>query len=216
MEFLIYYKQKDFGDKVKVDFGCINEINLEIVEKIHYNISYHIIIDEMIFSFCKDSFLYIQEVLDNISIIMSNCFIQAKKSNKIVITKANEKVLSTYDIDENQNEQESRVFGNNVAKSICLISGQNEFKLDIDEDYLDNLRNEKEEPNEIIDDIYKSALRERKRNKDENDLSLIIKKINVGLYAGLDFKSTVNIQTKSEIDEKEEEKKREREKEKER
>jgi hypothetical protein len=161
IEFLIYYEPEDFGDKVKVDLGCINEINLEIVEKINYNISYHIIIDEMIFSFCKDSFLYIQEVLDNISIIMSNCFIQAKKSNKIVITKANEKVLSTYDIDENQNEQESRVFGNNVAKSICLISGQNEFKLDIDEDYLDNLRNEKEEPNEIIDDIYKSALRER-------------------------------------------------------
>ena len=26
--------QKDFDDKLKVDFGCINEINLEIVEKI--------------------------------------------------------------------------------------------------------------------------------------------------------------------------------------
>ena len=38
MEFLIYYKQKDFDDKVKVDFGYINEINLEIVEKIYYNI----------------------------------------------------------------------------------------------------------------------------------------------------------------------------------
>ena len=55
---------------MKVDLDCNNEINLEIVEKIHYNISYHIIVDEMIISFCKDSFLYIQEVLDNICIIM--------------------------------------------------------------------------------------------------------------------------------------------------
>jgi hypothetical protein len=51
------------------------------------------------------------------------------------------------------------VFGNNVSKSISLISDQNEFKLDIDEDYLGNLRNEKEQANELIDDIYKSALK---------------------------------------------------------
>jgi hypothetical protein len=48
-----------------------------------------------------------------------------------------------------------------VSKSICLLSGQNEFKLDIDEEYFVNLKNEKEEPNEIIDDIYESALIER-------------------------------------------------------
>ena len=87
--------------------------------------------------------------------------LKTKKSNKIVITKSNSKVLSTYDMYESQNEQESMAFGNNVSKSICLISDQNEFKLDIDEDYLGNLKNEKEEPNELIDDIYKSALRER-------------------------------------------------------
>ena len=66
---------------------------------------------------------------------MSNCFIQAKK---LVITKSNSKELSTYDMYESQNEQESIVFGNNVSKSISLISDQNEFKLDIDEDYLGN------------------------------------------------------------------------------
>jgi hypothetical protein len=35
-----------------------------------------------------------QEALDNISILMPNCFMQAKKIIKIVITKSNSKVLS--------------------------------------------------------------------------------------------------------------------------
>ena len=213
IEFLIIYEPKDFGDKVKVDLGSINNINLEIVEKINYNLTYHIIIDEIIFTLCKDSLLYIQDVLDTIGKIMPDCFIQAKKSNKIVVTKRDDKILSTYDIDENQNEQESVVFGNNVAKSICLISSQNEFVLDVDEDYLDNLKNEKEEPSEIIDDEFKYNLRERKRNKDENDLSLVIKKIHIGLYKGLDFDTIDDIRTKSETDEnkKEEEKENENE-----
>jgi hypothetical protein len=84
-----------------------------------------------------------QEALDNISILIPNCFIQTKKIIKIVITKSNSKVLSAYNMYESQNKQESIVFGNNVSKSISLISDQNEFKLDIDEDYLGNLRNEK-------------------------------------------------------------------------
>ena len=213
IEFLIFYEPKDFSDKVKINLGSINNLSLTIIEKINHNSSFNIIIDEIFFTFCKDSFLYLQNVLDNVSEIMSNCFVQAKKSSKIIVTKKKDKIINTYDIDESQDKQESELFGNNVAKSICLISSKNEFVLDIDEDYLDNLKNEKEEVNEIIDDVYKSTLRKNKlRNNDESDLCLTIKKINIGLYKGNDFESTLDIKTKSMKDE---EKEKEKEKEKE-
>ena len=133
---------------------------------------------------------------------MSECFAQPKKSNKIIISKKTDKILSTYDLDENQDDQESQIFGNNVAKSICLISSKNEFVLEIDENYLDELENEKENTNDIIDDIYKSSLKEKiLNNNNESDLSLIIKKINIGLYSGNDFESTFDIKMMSAKDE---------------
>ena len=215
IEFLIFYEPKDFSDKVKINLGSINDLSLKITEKINHNSSFNIIIDEIFFTFCQDSFLYLQNVLDNVSEIMSNCFVQAKKSNKIIVTKKNDKILNTYDIDESQDKQESELFGNNVAKSICLISSKNEFVLDVDEDYLDNLKNEKEEVNEIIDDEYKSTLRKNKlRNNDESDLCLTIKKINIGLYKGKDFESTLDIKTRSMKDEEKEKEKEKEEKEK--
>ena len=129
---------------------------------------------------------------------MSKCFVKTKKTNKIVIAKKENKLIETYDIDESQNGQESELFGNNVAKSICLVSENNKFILDIDEDYLDNLKNEKEELNESIDEIYKSKLRiERMKDDNESELSLIINNIRLGLYSGFDFESTEDVKTES-------------------
>lgn len=207
IEFLIFYETQEFSDKVKVNLGFINNISLNIIEKINFKISYHIIIEEIFFSFCKDSFFYIESIMESIGNIMSNCFVQAKNSNKIVIAKKKNNLISTYDLDENQDDQESQLFGNNVAKSICLIPNKNEFVLEIDQDYLDNYEDEKEEPVEIINSSYKISLREKIQNKKESDLSLTINKINIGLYSGNDFKSTLNIKTTS-ISEFEKEKKK--------
>ena len=207
IEFLIFYETKEFGDKVKVNLGYINNISLNIVEKMNFKISYHIIIEEISFSFCKDSFFYIENVMEGISNIMSNCFVQTKKSNKIVIAKKKNNLISTYDLDENQDDQESQLFGNNVATSICLVPNKNEFVLEIDQDYLDNYQEEKEEPVEIISSAYKSTLKEKIKSKKESDLSLTINKINIGLYSGNDFESTLDIKTTS-ISEFEKEKKK--------
>ena len=209
IEFLIYYETKEFSDKVKVNLGYINNISLNIIEKIDFKISYHIIIEEIFFSFCKDSFFYIENVMENISKIMSNCFVQAKKSNKIVISKKKNNLISTYDLDENQDDQESQLFGNNVATSICLVPNKNEFVLEIDHDYLDNYKDEKEEPVEIMNASYKITLKEKIQNKKESDLSLTINKISIGLYSGNDFESTLDIKTTSISEfEKEKEKKK--------
>ena len=88
IEFLIYYETKEFSVKIKVNLGYINNINLNIIEKKDFKISNYIIIEEIFFSFCnKNSFFYIENVMEGIKKIMSDCFIQAKKSNKIVIAK---------------------------------------------------------------------------------------------------------------------------------
>ena len=198
IEFLILYEVKDFRDKVRVNLGQINNINLSIEEKINCKTSYTIIIDEILFTICKDSFSYLENLLDSSSDIISNCFVQPKKSNKIVMKKKTDKVISTYDLDDKYDEQESEIFGNNIAKSICLISTKNELLLDIEEDYLDNLKNEKEEFNEIIEVIDQSTLREkREQNQNESNLKFTIKKINIGLYGGNDFKTTIEIKTQS-------------------
>ena len=201
IEFFIFYEIKGKNNKVKINLGQINNTNVEIKNNSNNNTSFNIIIDEIFFSICNDSFLYIENILDNVGNIVSSCFVQGQKSNKIVIAKKTDKLINTYDIEDNQDERESNLFGNNVAKSVCLLSNKNEFKLNIDPNYLDNLKNEKEEKeeqNEIIDDIYKSNLKEKiLKNHKENNLSLIIRKINIGLYCGLDFQSTVDIKTKS-------------------
>ena len=198
IEFLIFYETKDFSDKVTINLGHIKDINLTSEEKINYSTIYQITIDEILFAFCQDSFSYLQNILESVGNQVSKCFVQPKKSNKIVIKQKKGNYMSTYDIDENYDERESEIFGNNVARSVCLISEKNELVLDIDENYLDNLKNEKEELNEEIDSVYKSTLREKRlQNKNESNLSLIIKKINVGLYSGFDFESTIEIKTKS-------------------
>ena len=197
IEFLILYEIEDYIDKVIIDLGQINNINLIAEEKNNINTSFQIIIDEISFSFCKDSFEYIQNVVDKVGETMSKCFVKAKKNNKIVITKKTDQLISTYDA-EDKRDQESELFGNNVAKSICLVSTSNDYVLDIDENYLDNLKNEKEEPNEIIDEVYKSCLKEKiMKNNNKSNLSLIIKKIKIGLYSGYDFESTLDFRTKA-------------------
>ena len=198
IEFLIFYEIKDFGDKVKINLGKISNINLRIIEKINSKNSFHISLDEIFFTFCKDSLSYLENILDEVSNLLSKCFVKTKKTNKIVIAKKENKLIETYDIDESQNGQESELFGNNVARSICLVSENNKFILDIDEDYLDNLKNEKEELNESIDEIYKSKLRiERMKDDNESELILIINNIRLGLYSGFDFESTEDVKTES-------------------
>ena len=198
IEFLIFYDTKDLGDKVTINIGAINDINLYIEEKLNYNTFYQISIEEILFEFCNDSFSYLENILDNVGNKVSKCFVQPKKSNKIVIKQKKGNYMSTYDIDDSCDDRESEIFGNNVAKSVCLISTKNELVLDIDENYLDDLKNQKEEINEIIDDIYKSTLKEKRlQNQNESNLSLTINKINIGLYAGFDFESTIEIKTKS-------------------
>ena len=197
IQLFILYEIEDFGEKVLVNLCEINDINLSITEKVKNNISYKIIISSIIFSLCKDSFNYIETLLDIVSNIITNCFVQAKKGNKIVITQKKDKLLGMRDT-KLSDEQELEVFGNDEAKSVlCLNNSKNDFELDIDENYLDNLLNEKEEVVENIDEIFKSDLREKKmKNEDNNDLNLCIKKINIGLYSGFDFESVIDIKCK--------------------
>ena len=197
IEFFILYEIEDFGEKVLVNLSAINEINLSITEKAKSNLSYNIQISSIDFSLCKDSFNYIETLLDTVSNIVSNCFVDTKKGNKIVISKKKDKLLGMRDT-KMEDEQELEVFGDDEAKSVCLISAKNEFVLEIDENYLDNLLNEKEEVIENIDEIFKTNLREKKAKDDENnDLNLCIKKISLGLYSGLDFESIMDIKCKS-------------------
>ena len=196
VEFYLLYEIEDFGEKVLVNMSQINDINLSLIEKSNNNFSLQIIISSIILSICKDSFDYIETVLDIVSNIMSNCFVQAKKGNKIVLSQKKDVLLGMRDT-KFEDEQEVEVFGDSEAKSVCLISAKNEFVLEIDEGYLDNLKNEKEEVVENIDEIFKSNLREKKKeNNDNNELNLCIKKINIGLYAGLDFDSILDIKCK--------------------
>ena len=202
IKFYILYEISDLFEKVLVNICEINDINLSLTEKPKNNFSLEIIITSIIFSICKDSFNYIQTILDIISNVISNCFVQAKKGNKIVLSQKKDVLIGMRDTKlSTQDDQEAEVFGNNEAKSVCLISAKNEFVLEIDEDYLDNLKNEKEEVIDNIDEIFKSTLREKKKeNTDNNDLILCIKKINFGLYDGLDFESVVDINCKSDED----------------
>ena len=197
IDFFILYEIEDFGEKVLVNLSEINEINLSLTEKEKQFFSIQIVINSIKFSICKDSFDYIQNVLDIITNTISDCFVPGKKGNKIVISQKKDVLLGMRDT-RLEDEQELELFGDNEAKSVCLISAKNEFDLVIDEDYLDNLKNEKEEVLENIDEIFKSNLREQKaENNENNDLSLCIKKINFGLYAGLDFKSILDIKCKT-------------------
>ena len=201
IKFYILYEISDEFEKVLVNICEINDINLTLTEKPKNNFSLQIVISSIIFSICKDSFNYIQNVLDIVSNLISNCFVQAKKGNKIVLSQKKDVLIGMRDTKFSNDDQEAEVFGNNDAKSVCLVSAQNEFVLEIDENYLDNLKNEKEEVLDNIDEIIKSNLREKKKeNTDNNDLILCIKKINFGLYAGLDFESVVDIKCKSEED----------------
>ena len=61
-----------------------------------------------------------------------------KKGNKIVITQKKDKLLGMRDT-KLEDEQELEVFGDDEAKSVCLISAKNDFVLEIDDNYLDNL-----------------------------------------------------------------------------
>ena len=193
----ILYEIPDLFEKVFVNLCDISDINLSIIETPNNNFSLNIIISSIFFSICKDSFNYIQKVLDIISNMISNCFVQAKKGNKIVISQKKDVLLGMRDT-KLSDDQETELFGNNEAKSVCLISAKNEFVLEVDENYLDNLKNEKEEVVDNIDEIFKSTLREKKKeNSDNNDLNLVIKKIKFGLYDGLDFESVVDIKCKS-------------------
>ena len=197
IEFFILYEIEDFGEKVLVNLSSINDINFSITEKENNNFSYNIQVFSINFSLCKDSFNYIETLLNKVSNITSNCFVDTNKGNKIVITQKKDKLLGMRDT-KLEDEQELEVFGSDEAKSICLISNKNDFKLEIDEDYLDNLLNEKEEAVEIIDEVFKSNLREKKaKNDDNNNLNLCIKKINFGLYSGFDFESIMDIKCKS-------------------
>ena len=198
----ILYEISDVFEKVLVNICEINDINLTLTEKPKNNFSLEIIISSIIFSICKDSFSYIQTILDIISNTISNCFVQAKKGNKIVLSQKKDVLIGMRDTKLSRaDDQEAEVFGNNEAKSVCLISTKNEFVLEIDEDYLDNLKNEKEEVVDNIDEIFKSNLQKNKKeNTENNDLILCIKKINFGLYAGLDFESVVDIKCKSDED----------------
>ena len=197
IELFILYEIEDFGEKVLVNLSKINDINLSITEKENNNFSYNITISSIILSLCKDSFIYIENLLDIVSNIISNCFVQTKKGNKIVITQKKDKLLGMRDT-KLEDEQELEVFGDDEAKSVCLISAKNDFVLEIDDNYLDNLLNEKEEVVENIDEIFKSNLREKKEeNDDNNKLDLCIKKIEIGLYSGLDFESIDDIKCKS-------------------
>ena len=193
----ILYEIPDLFEKVFVNLCDISDINLSIIETPNNNFSLNIIISSIFFSICRDSFNYIQKVLDIISNMISNCFVQAKKGNKIVISQKKDVLLGMRDT-KLSDDQEIELFGNNEAKSVCLISAKNEFVLEVDENYLDNLKNEKEEVVDNIDEIFKSTLREKKKeNSDNNDLNLVIKKIKFGLYDGLDFESVVDIKCKS-------------------
>ena len=197
IDFYILYEIEDFGEKVLVNLCEINDINLSIFDKENNNFSYQITIASIIMSLCKDSFAYIENVLDNVSNIASNCFVQAKKGNKIVISQNKDMLLGTRDT-KLGDDQEKEVFGDDEAKSVCLDSTKDDFVLEIDEDYLDNLLNEKEEVLDNIDDIFKSNLKEKKKeNEESNELNLSIKKINLGLFSGLDFQSIDEIKCKS-------------------
>ena len=66
-----------------------------------------------------------------ISNIISNCFVQAKKGNKIVISQKKDVLLGMRDT-RLEDEQELELFGDNETKSVCLISAKNEFDLVID------------------------------------------------------------------------------------
>ena len=202
IKFYILYEISDVFEKVLVNICEINDINLTLTEKPKNNFSLEIIISSIIFSICKDSFSYIQTILDIISNTISNCFVQTKKGNKIVLSQKKDVLIGMRDTKlSSADDQEAEVFGNNEAKSVCLISTKNEFVLEIDEDYLDNLKNEKEEVVDNIDEIFKSNLQKNKKeNTENNDLILCIKKINFGLYAGLDFESVVDIKCKSDED----------------
>ena len=202
IKFYILYEISDVFEKVLVNICEINDINLTLTEKPKNNFSLEIIISSIIFSICKDSFSYIQTILDIISNTISNCFVQTKKGNKIVLSQKKDVLIGMRDTKlSSADDQEAEVFGNNEAKSVCLISTKNEFVLEIDEDYLDNLKNEKEEVVDNIDETFKSNLQKNKKeNTENNDLILCIKKINFGLYAGLDFESVVDIKCKSDED----------------
>ena len=196
----IFYEIKEQKEKIKVNIGLITDINLSIMEKYNFCCSYMIKIKEINFNFCEDSFHYLQKVADDFSDILSQCFIKPKKNNKIVVTQKSDHLISVHDITEEnlQNDCEDEIFGKNVADSICLMSGISDSLLDIDYNYLDNLKNEKDETNESIDNIYKSCLKERRlQSKISNDFSLNIEKICVGLYGGLDFESELDIKIKN-------------------
>ena len=196
IDFIILYETKDFGEKVGVNLSQIKNVNLAIIEKLNSNYAYDIIIDSIEFYFCKDSLSYLQNLLDIFNKIISNCFVQTKKNNKIVISQKKDVLLGMRDT-KGEDEQELEIFGDNEAKSVCLISAKNDFVLEIDENYLDGLKNEKEEVTEKIDEIYKSNLKEKKmENNEDNNLSLNIKNISIGLYGGLDFNSIVDIKCK--------------------
>ena len=209
IQFYILYEIDDFGEKVLVDLCQINDINLSITEKEKNNMAYKVIISSIKLSFCKDSLKYIETVLDIVSDLISNCFVQAKKGNKIVITQKKDKLLGMRDT-RMVDEQEAEVFGNDEAKSVCLTSQKNEFELDIEENYLDNLINEQEEVLEVIDQKFKSDLRmKKKENNEDSNLNLCIKKIDIGLYAGFDFESVVDIKCKTDNGNQEQNKKEE-------
>ena len=211
IDFSILYEIEDFGEKVLVNLCEINDINLSIFDKENNNFSYQMIISSIIISLCKDSFAYIENVLDHIANILSNCFVQAKKGNKIVISQNKDVLLGTRDT-KLEDDQEIEVFGGNEAKSICLDSTNDDFVLEIDENYLDNLLNEKEEVLDNIDDLFKSNLREKKKeNEENNELNLSIIKIQLGLYSGLDFESVDEIKCKSDEEYNNKEKEKEKE-----
>ena len=67
INFDIFYEIKEQKEKIKVNVGFINDIYLNIMEKNNFCSSYIIKIKEINFSFCRDTFYYLQNVADNIS-----------------------------------------------------------------------------------------------------------------------------------------------------